>query len=199
MDDPLESIRKAPPPPRPMPEAMEAAWTAAACEFHRRRARRSTPAAIARRFWPLAAAAAVAILCVAVFMRPAPRQSSETTAAQPPLEQLFTQGRLLFGARLQAVTVTRNQVVWHLSEQADPAPAPDQFVALAVHSGQTAPLYIAAVPGQPVTIDYQGKPREVEFLPDASDCIIAVGDGILWKAGSPESPITNARIENLTP
>jgi len=192
-DNPLQI-----PAPPPDPEAMDAAWNAAAAEFHRSRAARAKASPI-RWIGPVAAAAAVAILCAVPFLRRPHPVDSSLGKKPPALEQIFAQGRRLFGDRLQAVTISKNRVVWHLSEDPDPVPASDQFVTLALRGEDTPVLYIAASPGTPVTIPYDGAPREIEFLPDASDQIIAMGDGIYWDSESPDSPIDRARLRNLVP
>lgn len=185
--------------PTPDPRAMEAAWTASVCEFHRRIHMQQKPSP-ARWLWPVAAAAAIAILCGIIAIQPAsttPITPAPSSApARPNLTQLYTQGRELFGNRLQAVTVSKNRVVWHLSDDASPARSSDQFVTLTLNNPNSPDLHIATNPGSPVNLKYDGRIRQVEFLPDVSDKIIAVGDGIYWDTHTPGSPMRLAQLQS---
>ena len=188
------------PAPPPDQQAMEAAWQAALGEFRRRSAAGRAPhGARILRFWPVAAlAAAIAILCVVLVRRPAPPTPSAATDRETPpdLVELYTQGRKLFGARLQAVTVSKDRVVWHLSEEASAAPASDQLLTITLKCNDSR-IYVAAAPGEPVEIDCGGRSREIEFLPDESDQVIAVGDGIYWDSNTRDSPMTQAQLQLL--
>lgn len=191
------------PAPAPSSETKENAWTAAACEFHRNTNTRPKPSPI-RWLWPLAAAATIAILCGIIFTQPSTPTSHSaatppTSALPPNLTELYTQGRKLFGNQLQAVTVSRNQVVWHLSDDTSPThqTPSDQLITLTLINNRTPDLHIATNPGSPVSLEFDGQTHQVEFLPDASDEIIAVGDGIYWDSHTISSPMKMAQLQSI--
>jgi|GEM_PF-5657674 len=190
-------------PPAPDPKVMEAAWTAAVCEFHRSQHNQPKTNLI-QWIWPVAAAATIAILCALLISKPhqptthSTTQNTPTTETPPDLAKLYNQGQQLFGNQLQAVTVTKNSVVWHLNEKTQPAPVTDQFVTLTLHQKNTPDLHIATRSGTPVDVNYQGETHQIEFLSDASDKIIAVGDEIYWDSEMLESPIQDSRLRNTS-
>lgn len=189
----LETLLGQPAPP-PSPQTMENAWNAAACEFHRNINTRAKPSPI-RWLWPLAVAATIAILCGIIVTQPTTHPTNitanpSTSSPRPNLTELYTQGRQLFGNQLQAVTVSKNSVVWHLSDDTSPTHnLPDQLITLTLTNNNTPDLYIATNPGSPVNLEYDGQTHQVEFLPDASDEIIAIGDGIYWDTHALNSPM----------
>lgn len=202
MSDNLEDIfsQKA---PEPCHQAKEAAWQAAALEFHRSQHKRQREAWGKLRLWvPLAAAAVIAV-CGVVFYysldtEPAQMVQAESHAEENDIRQLFVQGRELFGDNLEAVTISRGKVTWHVKDGASQNFSNDQLVILTLKGADQASQLIAATPGVPVPVVYQGQTREVEFLPDSQDQVIAVGDGVYWNSKEAKSPIHNQKIVTLT-
>lgn len=189
-------------PPKPSTEAMEAAWTAAACEFHRnlhKQSQNSAPHTLIRWIWPLAAVATIAILCGLLVTRPANVQPTHQSQTQlrPNLTQLYNQGRQLFGDKLEAVTVSKNQVIWHLTDDLTPPHRTDQLITLTLNYQQPSELFIATSPGTPLDVEYQGETHQVEFLPNASNQVMAIGDGIYWDSDQPESPMSELVIQKI--
>ena len=183
-------------PPPPSLAAREAAWTAAVREFRHQSARTNIWSVLRLRAWPIAAAAAIIVLGVIVF-RPAPVPPVDLATASAPsyqdLAQLYRQGNALFDGQLQAVSVTRDRVAWHISPNLSASeslalPAAD-IVTLAIKEVEGPDTYIAAVMGITIPMTLQGRTHMIEFLPDADGNIIAFGDGIYWCSSEKDSPI----------
>lgn len=191
------------PPPAPNKHSMEAAWITAASEFHRSQ-HQKPKLSLAQWIYPIAAAATIAILCALLLTQPTPPANTNTTKDSTRnntplnLAQLYTQGQQLFGNQLYAVTITKHKVVWHLNEEPHSGAVTDQLVTLTLHQKNKPNTYIASRPGSLVNISYQGEDRQIEFLSDESDQIIASGDGIYWDSTMPESPIQHTQLLQIS-
>ncbi len=190
------------PAPRPSPETMESAWQAVALEFHRSTPQEPARVKVFRLAWPAAIAACLAFLCGLLLNR-TQETNTPVTSTKPSswgeVTNLFEQGQALFGNQLQAVTVSKDRVVWHLSDNRSPGPPSGQLVTASLKTGPSSELQIATLPGVPVDLDLEEKTYRVEFLPDETDNIMAIGDGIFWSAQSPESPMTESLLQEITP
>jgi hypothetical protein len=190
-------------PSQPGPETMETAWQAAATEFHNNRNLhglhiKKSKSSVIQWLWPLAAVAIIAILCAIILTPPSQKHDPKPHNQAPDITQIFHQGQQLFGNRLHAVTISKDKIVWHLNETADSHQQSDQLVTVALRQPKQSDLYIATTPGIPIELQYQGESHTVEFLPNVSNNIIAVGEGIYWDTEDPLSPMKQPQLHTIT-
>jgi len=189
------------PAPLPRDEVKETAWLSACCEFHR--CLNSAPITrqkthIEKWLWSLAAVASLGILCAIVFTTSdSPPQSTAEINSATEIEKVFLEGHQLFGNQLKAVSVSGDEITWHLHDAASSRPSPPQLVTLTIQDKNHPDVQLATYIGTPIDFEYRGETHELEFLPDATDKIIAYGKNIYWDSGSPTSPIIDARYTNL--
>ncbi len=196
--DPLDTLSTST--PAPSEEAMEKAWLSACCEFHRTRHTPPKPTLIHKWIWPLTAAAVLALLCTILFT-PSPPLSPSQTQTPDPLEMahVFRQGQQLFGNRLKAVSISGDNITWHLHQSSPHQTPPPQVVTMEIKNPNEPNIYLTGYAGTPINIQYAGRQHELEFLPDATGQVIVYGNDIYWDSGTPASPITHAKIQTVTP
>lgn len=198
--DPVNDLRQ--PTPAPSREVMDTAWLSACCEFHRNNQipPRKTRTHSHSWVWPMAAVASIGILCAILFTKPDPIQApSPNLSHTTEIENVFQQGHQLFGDQLKAVSISGDQITWHLRDTPVQHTHPPQIVTLTLKHNKHPNTHLAAYTGTPINLELEGKQHELEFLPDTSGNVIAYGDEIYWESDSPSSPITHARFQNTSP
>ena len=113
------------------------------------------------------------------------------------IEAVFREGHRLFGNRLKAVSVSGEQITWHLHDSNPAQAAPPQLVTLTIQDKNRSDVHLATYTGTPIDLEYDGQQHELEFLPDAAGQVIAYGNDIHWHSASPSSPIVHVEYTDL--
>ncbi len=196
--DPLDELGKGS--LAPDMAAQRRAWRVARDTFA---AESGTRPGLWRYFAPLTSIAALIIACAALMMAmhhelPAtpPRTLPLTNGA---LRDFFIQGRELFGNQLIAVTVIKGQPTWQLMEEGgESGPRFQPVVAIArITDSKGMVTEVAALPGMPVKIPFNGSDLQVEFLPTGNDQLLVTGPSLVWSSEQPSSPISSPSIAAL--
>lgn len=157
-----------------------------------------------RYFAPLTSAAALIVACAALWLalhrEPPAKVAGPVPLSNAALRDFFIQGRELFGSQLIAVTVVNGQPTWQLSEGGGESGAlPQQpVVAIArITDPQGSVAQVAALPGMPVKIPFDGRDLQVEFLPTGNDQLLVTGPSLVWSSDQASSPLSFPSIAPL--
>ncbi|HEY1121597.1 MAG TPA: hypothetical protein VGE67_08345 [Haloferula sp.] len=201
--DPLDELGKGSIPDDP--EARRWAWLAAREAFRQEAPPQAEPGRVVASRWrffaPVTSMAALVVACAALWVvlhRAAPAGTSGAVAfSNSDLRDFFVQGRSLFGDRLMAVTVINGQPTWQLDESgAEPLQQP--VIAITrITDSKGAQVQVAALPGIPVHIPFDGKDIQLEFLPTGNDQLLVTGPSLVWSSDQRSGPLSSSAISTL--
>jgi len=190
MKTPFDELKNDP--PVPSPGAKKEAWERS-LEAYRDP---STPVKFnlgRTGMFTMIAAALALVAAIMAILRPSNFESGPIVETDETRE-IFDEGLALFGDRLKAVTVSRNGVTWHLTDEASVLHSP-QLIRVRLRNDEE----MVTRAGQVVPISFQGNSYEVEFLEDADGKIVAIGDETLWEGDEDELPYVAAQLDSTSP
>ncbi|MEK7954252.1 hypothetical protein [Luteolibacter soli] len=201
--DPLDELAKGSLPDDP--EARHWAWLGARAAFVDASPSRVEPVRVVASRWrffaPVTSIAALLIACVSLWVvlhRNAPVKAPRAVVyTNADLSDFFVQGRSLFGERLTAVTVINGEPTWQLSEPGEAQVRQPVVAIVRITDSRGSQVQVAALPGMPVNIPFDGKDLQIEFLPTGNDQLLVTGPSLVWSSEQGASPLSSSAIAPL--